>query len=493
MSDFIKRELKRIQSASRPLIPNSFIPDVFFKKGTSAAFRGSSAFSYTASHEGGKMAHTNAVKRVALVLEAFLGGFYVAVTRGLFVPMLAYSGYSVDLISKVLLPTSVGGILASLALYRKPEILTGSFKYSLLLLHVAERIAWFSLPFLVRDALTLATAYLLANIISAVVSISIASLIFSIFPAEEVMEVSVQRSAASSAASLIGSLFITYVSAAVEPPQSYYFSYTTAMLIGLSSSLSLLLIPSIPSMISEASSETEEVRIRSSIAIIVMSLMLAGANMVGISWSPFLKEIGAPVYLAVSLSITGNLGGAIGSYLWRGYRGYAIAMLLNTLATLLIPFVHIAAYHVGISFLTSLTFIGANLLGMQIFSEVSKKLGRVRASAYLTSSNYLGLLLATLLSIAWPLEPSQTLILAGFIKLSGLVLTLLAVPEAAVIPARRAYELSRMLYSTSLLGYSFTLQASKEFFKMMVAVLSLAALLVVLYIIYRVSSLILGI
>lgn len=439
------------------------------------------------------MAHVKVIRRVALVLEAFLGGFYVAVTRGLFVPMLAYSGYPTDLISRVLLPTSVGGVLVSLSLYRKPGILANNLKYLLLSLHAAERIAWFSLPFLLSDPLLLAAAYLIANLISAVVSISIAVLIFSILPIDEVMVVSVNRSAASSAASLLGSLFMTYVSAFVEQPQSYYLSYTTAMLVGLSSSLSLLLIPSIPNRISEESSEVEEVRVRSSTALLVMSLMLAGANMVGIAWSPFLKEIGAPVYLAVALSITGNLGGAVGSYLWRGYRSYAIAILLNTLVTLAIPFITSAAYHVGLSFLTSLTFMGANLLGMQVFSEVSRKLGRVRASVYLTSSNYLGLLLAVSISMVWPLKPSLLLILAGLIKLLGLTLTLLVIPEAAVIPARRAYELSRMIYSTSLLGYSFTLQASREFFKMMIAVLSLTFLLLLLYVIYRVSTLLLGI
>ncbi|MCS7103472.1 MAG: hypothetical protein NZ992_06295, partial [Candidatus Korarchaeum sp.] len=88
------------------------------------------------------MAHTNVIKRVALVLEAFLGGFYVAVTRGLFVPMLTYSGYSVELLSKVLLPTSISGILISLALYSKPSVLTSSFKYSLVSLHIVERIVW---------------------------------------------------------------------------------------------------------------------------------------------------------------------------------------------------------------------------------------------------------------------------------------------------------------------------------------------------------------
>ncbi|MEM0295677.1 MAG: hypothetical protein QW221_05895, partial [Candidatus Korarchaeum sp.] len=75
------------------------------------------------------MAHADVVKRAALVLEAFLGGFYVSVTRGLFVPMLSYSGYSVELLSRVLLPTSIGGILVSLGLYTKPGMLTDSFKY----------------------------------------------------------------------------------------------------------------------------------------------------------------------------------------------------------------------------------------------------------------------------------------------------------------------------------------------------------------------------
>ncbi len=439
------------------------------------------------------MAHTNVIKRVALVLEAFLSGFYVAVTRGLFVPMLTYSGYSVGLLSRVLLPTSIAGIILSLALYTKPKVLTERFRYSLISLHVAERITWFLLPFFLIDPVPLSAVYLLANSLSAFVSIALSVLIFSIFGSEEVMEVAVHRSAASSAASLLGSLFMTYVSAGVEPPLSYYICYTTATLIGLSSSLSLLLIPKIPSKVVEVAESSEEVKIRSSTALLVLSLFLAGANMVGIAWSPFLRSIGAPIYLAVALSVTANIGGTIGSYLWRGYRAYVVAILLNTLFTFVIPFVPFPAYHIGISFLTSLTFLGANLLGIQVFSEVNRRLGRVKSSAYLTSSNYIGLLLAVLISIILPLNPSQVLISAGLVKLFGLILALIAIPEAAVVPARRAYEISRMIYSTSLLGYSFTSQVSKEFLRMMLATLVLTALIMILYIIYRVAMVLLGV
>ncbi|RDD53473.1 MAG: hypothetical protein BA066_04245 [Candidatus Korarchaeota archaeon NZ13-K] len=439
------------------------------------------------------MAQAGFIRRVALVLEALLGGFYVSVTRGLFVPMLTYSGYPTGLISQVLLPTSIGGILISLLLYERPGMLTNSFRYSLLLLHISEKIAWLFLPFLLQDPRLVSAAYLMANIISAIVSIAMGALIFSIFGAEEVIEISIHRSAASSAASILGSLFMTYVSAALEPPSSYQLCYITAALIGLSSSLSLLLVPGIPGRIFEEAREEEEAKVRSSAALLVLSLMLAGGNMVGISWSPLLREMGAPMYLAVALSVTANLGGALGSYLWRSYRAYALAILMNTVITLTIPFIRVPVYHVGLSLLTSLTFIGANLLGTQIFSDVSRRLGRVRASAYLTSSNYTGLLLAVMISMARPFSSSQLLLLAGLIKLSGLALTLLAIPETAVIPARRAYEVSRMIYSTSLLGYSFTSQASREFLRTMIATIFLTILVTVLYVIYRVVTLILGI
>jgi hypothetical protein len=434
----------------------------------------------------------NALSKISMIAEAFFAGFYVSITRGLFIPMLAYSGYPVRDISLVLVPTAIGGILVSSIVYRDPRLFESRFKSVIISSHVLERLMWFSLPFLLLSPPILSLAYMLANVSAALTSILIGAAVYSMFSGDEVIEVSIHRSAASSLSSLLGSLVMTYVSAAYTAPSSYYLLYFTALLVGLSGSMLLMMTP-IPRSISEPrSSVVEEVKIRSGTALIILSLMFAGSNMLGISWSPLLKELGAPVYITVALTITGNVGGILGSYVWRGYKAYIAAMLLNSLLTAAIPFIAVPIYHIAVSFLTSLTFLGVNLLGMHVFSEVNDRIGRIRASAYLVSSNYIGLLAASLISTSLQ-SPSQNLILAGSIKMLSTLIALITIQEAAIVPAKRAYEISKIIYSTSLLGYSFTLQASRELLKTFISALALTTLLLMLYILYRVALTLIGV
>ncbi|UNQ73959.1 hypothetical protein [Infirmifilum sp. NZ] len=433
--------------------------------------------------------------KILLVAEAFFGGFYVSITRGLFVPMMAYSGYRLDALSAVLAPTGLGGILLAHELYRNPRRVTGRFRALLLTAHVAERVLWLLPPLLLSNPYLLSADYLAGNIVSVLVSMSLGILIYTLFPTREVIEVSVHRSAAGAAASILGSLYMTFITAVQQAPTSYLISYLTAFLAGLVSSITLLLTPNVPASIQEAVEAApphEEAKIKGSVVFIVLIALFAGSNLVGIAWSPLLKQMGAPVYVPLALSVAGNLGGLVGAYFWKSYRGYLVAIAINAFLTALIPYIPYPPAHVAISFMTSLTFTGANLLGMQVFAELNERLGRVRASAFLVSANYAGLLVASLISASSILTPFSGLILAAFLKLIGVLMAMLAIPETAVIPERRAYEYSRMIYSTSVLGYTFTVQASREFFKTSLEALALAALITLLYVIYRLSWLIVG-
>ncbi|ABL79223.1 hypothetical protein [Thermofilum pendens] len=435
-----------------------------------------------------------ALARVLLVLEALLGGFYVAVTRGLFVPMMAYSGYSLENMALVFLPTSISGAALSWGLYKYPEEATRRFKVLSLATHIAERFVWLTLPFFLEKPIVVAFLYMLGNAVSAVVSIFLGSLIYSYFgDVGEVMKVSVWRSAAGTAASLLGAIYMTAVSAVLPAPQSYYVSYVTAFVVGLGSSVALLLVPAYPKQIVETGGRaSEEVLIRGSQAFLVLTFMLAGSNLVGLSWAPLLKDMGAPLYVSLALSITGNIGGVIGSLVIKGYKAYVAGLVANTVLTAVIPFLPLPGMHVGLSFFTSLTFMAANLLAMQIFAEINSHMGRVRASAYMTAGNYLGLLVASLVALTLARSPFLGLLLAAALKLVATVLALVAIPETAIVPERKAYEFSRMIYSISLVGYVFTVQASREFVRTFIETLALVALLLLLYTIYRFEALFIG-
>lgn len=428
-----------------------------------------------------------------LVIEAAFGGFYVSITRGLFVPMLAYSGYPLELLSLVVLPTGLAGAISSFYIYRHSGFISSRFKLFLFISHVSERLLWALPPLLLFSPAAESLVYMLGNLTALITGLLLSVLIFSYFSPGEVIRVSVNRSAAGAAASLLGSLYMTYLSANVPAPEVYYMLYISAFAAGLVSSASLALVPRIPTSVAEpVGTAPEEVVVKSGNAFLVLVLMNAGGNLVGIAWSPFLRSLNAPLYIPLALSLAGNLGALIGSYAWKGYRPYLLAMAANTLLNLTIPLVKQPELHPYLSVLTSMTFMGANLLGMQIFAQLSSKLGRVKASVFLTSSNYVGLLLVTLLSTLFPMKPQHALVVAALIKLAGVAVAALAIPETAVVKGRRVYEYSRLIYSTSLYGYTFTVQASREFLRTTLEMLATIALVMLIYIVYRLSLLLVG-
>jgi MFS family permease len=434
------------------------------------------------------------IAKLLLVIEAFLGGFYVSITRGLFIPMITYSGYTIDNMALILFPTGLSGSLLSLLIYRYSEGLTRRFRILTLSTHVFERVAWFLLPLMLGNVALISLTYTLGNLVSALVSILMGALIYSYFSSlEDVIKVAVWRSAAGAVASLLGSLFMTFVSYAYNPPESYLISYFVAFVIGFGSSIALILVPRFPSQVMERRQEPPlEVMIRGHLAFLVLTFMLAGSNLVGLSWTPFLRNLGAPIYITLALSITGNLGGTVGSFLFKDYKSYMAGLLTNTMLTALIPFINYPYIHVGLSFLTSLTFTAANLLAMQIFAEVNSRMGRLKASAFMVAGNYAGLLIASLVALILVKSPPTGLALSAVLKLLAAILVLIAIPETAIIPERKAYEFSKLIYSISLTGFVFTVQASKEFLKTFFEALSMVLLALLLYIIYKLAYLIIG-
>jgi len=62
-----------------------------------------------------------------------------------------------------------------------------------------------------------------------------------------------------------------------------------------------------------------------------------------------------------------------------------------------------------------------------------------------------------------------------------------------VVASSVAYGYSRLLYSSSVLGYTFTVDTSKRIVKLTVEILAISVLLVLLYFIYRVVGFIIGV
>ncbi len=432
--------------------------------------------------------------KLLMVLEAFFGGFYVAVSRNLFVPMLAYSGYSLQLISYVTLAAAVLSIFASYLIYNYPKIVESRTKLKLILLHAGERFVWFSLPFMLGSPNFMVATYAIAQALTIPVGVLITIAMFTQYQETEFVDLTIKRTAASSAASILGMMFSTYISAEIFAPQSYFVAYSTALLVGLVSTVTL--VPyNISSEIKSVQKHTvsEEAEFKKINTFVLFALMMVGGNILGLSWSPLLRNLNAPVYIAVGLSLAGSVGGTIGPYLWKGYKQYLLAIVFNIVVTTSVMFITIPEIHLILSFLASMTFLGVNLLTTSIYSRYVKVFGVVKASMFLTSANAVGLLIASFITCFITSEPTTAIVFSTTFRLLALVVALFAIPETAITPPSITYEFGRIVYSSSVLGYTFTVTASKNMIKFMIEILALTFLIASLYFIYRIAGIIVGV
>ncbi|MEM3504250.1 MAG: hypothetical protein QW134_08510 [Nitrososphaeria archaeon] len=432
--------------------------------------------------------------KVLMVLEAFFGGFYVAVSRNLFVPMLAYSGYSLQLISYVTLTAAVLSIIASYLIYSYPKIVETRTKLKLILFHATERFIWFSLPFMLDSPNFMVATYAIAQALTIPVGVLVTIAMFTQYQETDFVDLTVKRTAASSAASILGMVFSTYVTADIAAPQSYFTAYLTALLVGLVSTITL--VPyNISSEIKSIQNHkvSEEIEFKKINTFVLFAFMMVGGNILGLSWSPLLKNLNAPVYIAVGLSLAGSIGGTIGPYLWKGYRQYLLAIVFNVITTTSVMFFKLPEIHLILSFIASMTFLGVNLLATSIYSRYVKVFGIVKASMFLTSANAVGLFVASFITCFITSEPTIAIVFSTIFRLLALFVALFAIPETAIVPPSTTYEFGRVIYSSSVLGYTFTVNASKNMIKFMVEILALTFLISFLYFIYRIAEIIVGV
>jgi hypothetical protein len=427
--------------------------------------------------------------RILMAVEAFFSNFYVAITRNLFIPMLTYQNYSLYLIFYVNLAAALLSILISYLIYVRSSLVSSSVRFRLLIMHVCERVLWMILPFIVGFPNLLLVMYALSQAIAIPVSILMNLAVFLSFRNEELIDVNILRSAVGSAASILGSLFIVYTTATVKAPDSYYISYVSGALMGLVASLSLLLYPSsaLRYSIHQDGLRSEDVEVRRVNIFIMLIFSLAGANLVGLGWPSLLKKMDTPLYLVTALSLAGSFGGIIGPYLWRGFKKYVYAMAINSVTTLLIFFTPWPPAHLGYSAILSMSFVGFNFIALSIYSKYIVSLGVVEASTLLAVANPIGLLIASLTGMYID-NLLLIFLLASIYKLSALTISLLAIPESAIIPVKTAYGYGRLIYSIGVIGYTFTMETSRQAIRLTLQILALTTLITALYLIYRLAN-----
>ncbi|MEM0015293.1 MAG: hypothetical protein QXX81_02365 [Zestosphaera sp.] len=423
--------------------------------------------------------------KLLMASEAFFGNFYIAVTRGLFVPMLTYSGYSLDKVSQVSFFAALMNVIISYLIYNNPDMFSRNVRLKLLSIHASERVLFALLPFLIGSPDALVLVYSVALTVTIPVNVLLNVALMSVFVLDEFVEINVLRSAVGAAASLLGSLYSMVLTAFLEPPTSYYVAYVSSSLIGLMATLSLAYYTMPADFTSLSKTTREEAEIRKVNTFLMLVMMIGGGNLIGLAWPQLLKSLDTPLYVTILLNVAGNVGGVIGPYLWKGYRGYVLAMTFNILFTSSIPLLRHPWMHVGVSAALSATFIGANLIASSIYSRYVESLGVVKASTFLSASNGVGLFIASVLGKYLPGSPPLIFSVATMLKFLGLLVVALAIPETSIVPPRTAYGYGKLIYSASMLGYTFTVETSRKILKVFIQIIALAFLLTLILLIYE--------
>ncbi|MEO3993853.1 MAG: hypothetical protein QN229_06095 [Desulfurococcaceae archaeon TW002] len=426
------------------------------------------------------------VAKILMSMEAFFGGLYVAVTRGLFVPMLTYSGYTLNTLSQITFFAALMNVILSYLIYNYPSLLAKNVKMKLLIVHGLERLLFALLPFLIGIPDLLIIVYGIALTVTIPVGVLLNVALLNVFVQEEFVEISILRAALGAASSLLGSIYTIFVTAFIEAPASYYVAYISSSVVGLFATAALIYYD-VPKEFGEPGRtvEIEEVKIRKVNTFLMLILMMSGGNLIGLAWPQLLKTMNSPLYVTMALNLAGNFGGIVGPYLWRGYRAYVLAIAINIAFTSVIPFLVNPLTHVLVSAVLSATFIGANLIASAIYSKYVESLGIIKASTFLTSSSAVGLLIASVLGRYLPDAPLLVFGLATLLKLLALFVCVLAIPETAVVPPRTAYGYGKLIYLISIIGYTFTVETSKRVFKLFIQLVALTLLLTLILLLYE--------
>ncbi|MEM2189055.1 MAG: hypothetical protein QXG35_06955, partial [Nitrososphaerota archaeon] len=148
--------------------------------------------------------------------------------------------------------------------------------------------------------------------------------------------------------------------------------------------------------------------------------------------------------------------------------------------------------HLGISAFGTFMFTGASFLGNFLFARYLREFGAVRSSIILSALTNFSQLLATPFGIL--LSQNYMLLFASVIsiRLLSAILAFLAVPEVAAVPEDVARTYSQLIYTNSLMGYALVQETSREMVALTIRLLALAAVLALLYAIYRLVFLLAG-
>ncbi len=415
------------------------------------------------------------------VLEAFMAGFYVNITRSIAPIFLASVGFTIQEIVKINLYAYLLATVIAYVSFKFRHILMDNIKKFLVIFHSLERIFWGLIPisyFLNFLPICYTLAILMTVPTSSLISLAIYSL-----ETSEIKRTLYLRSSLGSFSNLIGSITSILVLISISGVKKYIYLYAVAASVGIISSV-LLTMAEIGEV--KMASIDEEVRVRSVNVFLFLVVLSSATAIVGAIWSPYLMQnLHAKDYFAALLSMTQTATTIISPIFWakKSYRNYRIAVLTASITPFLIIFTKQPVLHIPIAILYAFSTNGSSILASFLFAELSK--ARDVLAFFLAFASAFSQLLGMILALTVG-DVFKMFIIASALFLIALTISLLAIPEVAM-DVEKAKVYSRIIYNVTISGYTFSTTVAKETTLLALRLSVLFSVILLLIFLYRVA------
>ncbi len=424
-----------------------------------------------------------------LAAEALFGGFYVSVTRGV-TPIFLVSQLGMDLKELLVLNFLAGAsaLMLSGTLYRFLKGGGREVRIRLIASLIVERVLWLFIPFSAGSNALLTLMYAGAVASTIPTGIFLYSAFLTYFQGTRFRKLIAYRTMGSSISSIAGQLTSMTVLALGKGLGKYILLYVTAFSVGLVSVGLAILTPLKGVRITHMPKVEEEVDIQAVNTFILLLFLMTGVNLLNLAWVPrLINDLHTPDYFPALLTATQTLTAITASLFWirRGVVAHRVAILALSGIPPLIYLTPNPWVHPAIAVLYSFTLVGANLYVSSVYSDIVKRLGTLRASTLLATSNSAALTLGSALGLSIAFSELGVFMASSVAMLAAMFIALTAIKGLEVVPERYSRMYARILYSTGLAGYNAVVISAERTAKATIKLTALLITLSILFIIYR--------
>ena len=426
----------------------------------------------------------------ALTLESFFAGIYLALTRGLLIIYLVSIGLEIGNISQIIFFSSLVSVIVSFLIYKYTSFLVKGIRAKFLFFHTLERILWIFIP-LIPDYLAVLVLY--SAITCLPVSIFINFVMYGLLSEFEIRDATAKRSIAYGISSVLGSFLAVFLITIMPPSLKFLYIFLLGSSIGILSTLIVSLIDLSPLENVEIQTRVEQPEKIFSSSILLLCILFSG-NFLGFVWIPYvMTQLGGSDILATLMNLAGTLASVAAAFVWgsRKFKQLRLSLFFDILVPIAIMLTFLPTLHVPIFAYSSFMYTGTNFLGSFLFARYKKYLGTTKSSALVIGINFLAQLVAALTGMVIGGNYTLIFLIIVIMKVVSTILVLITIPETAIIPEDVARVYSRILYNNSVMGYYTTIEVSKEAIFITLRLLALSLIILILYVIYRVLTLIL--